>query len=135
MTISKNYKWENEHFLVADDDYYSYLLIEKVLRRTGAKVDYVSNGADALNEIVPNSTFTVVILDILMPKLSGFEVVEAAKRIRPDIIFIAYTADILSLERLKYSSLGFHACIAKPALPSRLLNTLEEVFVLREQLF
>ena len=134
MTISKKYNWTNEHFLVADDDFYSYLLLEKILRKTGAKVDYASNGADALNEIVPNSSYTVVILDILMPKLSGFEVIEAAKMIRPDIIFIAYSADVLNIEKAKCERLGFHACITKPALPSKLLNILEEVLVLRGQL-
>ena len=133
MTIYNKYNWENEHFLIADDDFYSYLLLEKVLKRTGAKVDYAPNGADALNEIVPNSNYTVVILDLLMPKLSGFEVLDAAKKIRPDIIFIAYTADIISLKKLKCENVGFHACLSKPILPSRLLNTLEEVFVIREQ--
>lgn len=134
MTISNNYNWSNEHFLIADDDYYSYLLVEKVLKGTGAKIDYAPNGAAALNEIVPNSSFTVVILDILMPKLSGFEVIEAAKLIRPDIIYIAYTADIISLNKINCQKLGFHACIPKPALPSRLLNTIDEVLVLRGQL-
>jgi len=134
MTISRDYNWSNEHFLVADDDFYSFLLIEKVLKGTGAKVDYAPNGAVALNEIVPNSLFTVVILDILMPKLTGFEVIEAAKIVRPDIIFIAYSADVISLNKVKCEKMGFHACITKPALPSRLLNTLDEVLVLRGQL-
>ena len=76
----------------------------------------------------------VVILDILMPKLTGFEVIEAAKLVRPDIIYIAYSADVISLNKIKCEKLGFHACITKPALPSRLLNTLDEVLVLRGQL-
>ncbi len=134
MTSLKNYDWTNENFLVADDDFYSYLLIEKILERTGAKVNYALNGADALNEIIPNSTYTVVILDILMPKLTGFEVLEAAKAIRPDIIFVAYSADIVSLERAKCKESGFNGCISKPVLPARLLKTLEEVLVLRGQL-
>ena len=134
MTISHSYNWTNEHFLVADDDFYSYLLVEKVLKGTGARVDYAPNGAEALNEIVPNSTYSVVILDILMPKLTGFEVIETAKLIRPDIIFIAYSADVLSMNRVKCEKMGFHACITKPTLPSRLLNTLEELFVLRGEL-
>ncbi|MGD2035837.1 MAG: response regulator, partial [Bacteroidales bacterium] len=126
--------WTNEHFLIADDDYYSYLLIEKILRKTGAKVDYVSNGADALNKIVPNSTYTVVILDILMPKLSGFEVIEAARAIRPDIKFIAYSADVLNINKKKCMNVGFHACIVKPSLPSKLMDTLKEVLILRSEL-
>ncbi len=134
MTISRDYNWANEHFLVADDDFYSFLLIEKVLKGTSAKVDYAPNGAVALNKIVPNSSFTVVILDILMPKLTGFEVIEAAKLIRPDIIFIAYSADVISLNNEKCEKLGFHACIIKPVLPSGLLHTLDEVLVLRGQL-
>lgn len=134
MTDSKHYNWENEHFLIADDDFYSYLLIEKILKRTGAKVNYAPNGAEALNEIIPNSSFTVVILDILMPKLTGFEVMEAAKLIRPDIIFIAYSADLLSIGKAKCKESGFQGCITKPVLPSKLLNTLNEVLVLRGQL-
>ncbi len=134
MVSRRDYNWANEHFLVADDDFYSYLLIEKILSRTGAKVNYSPDGADALNEIIPNSSYTVVILDILMPKLTGFEVIAAAKMLCLDIIFIAYSADVLSLNKVKCQNLGFQACITKPVLPLKLLQTLEEVIVLRKQL-
>ncbi len=130
----EDYNWENEYFLIADDDLYSYLLLEKILNKTRAKVDYASNGKDALEKIMTESSYTLAILDILMPKLSGFEVIEAARKFRPDLIYIAYSADVVRLDRDKCYEIGFHACIPKPILPVKLLKKLNEVLILRGQL-
>lgn len=134
MTDFQRYKWGNEKFLVADDDLYSNILLEKILKKTGATVYCASDGREALKLIRQHHDISVAILDIVMPLLTGYEVIEEAKTIRPELIFIACTADVIRLNLEKCKELGFSACISKPFLPQRLFSVLEEALILRSQL-
>lgn len=134
MTDFHKYKWESEKFLVADDDLYSSILLEKILKKTGATVYCASDGKEALKLIREHHDISVAILDIVMPLLTGLEVIEEAKTIRPGIIYIACTADVIRLNPEKCKELGFSSCISKPFLPQRLFSILEEALILRSQL-
>jgi two-component system, chemotaxis family, sensor kinase CheA len=128
-----NYKWNNEIFLVADDDFSSSVLLQKILNKTGATVISVNNGLRAVEKIKENIDISVAILDIVMPILDGYKVIELARKIRPDLIFIACTADVIRLNTEKCKNLGFAAYISKPVLPGKLFSVLEEALILRSQ--
>jgi CheY-like chemotaxis protein len=127
------YNWQNERFLIADDDLYSALLLEKMLSKTGAQVTIAKDGLEALEKINEDPSISIAILDIIMPNLNGYEVVEYAKKVRPDLIFIACTADVIRLNLENCLKIGFIACIPKPFLPIRLFGILEKALILREQ--
>ncbi len=129
-----NYSWKGKKFLIADDDPYSYLLLDKVLKKTGATVVFACDGKEALAKLTEDESISVAILDIVMPKMNGCEVVEKAKKIRPDIVFIAYTADIVNFRPDNCSKYGFNMCITKPVLPVKFLRLLDEALMLRSQL-
>ncbi|MBN1598969.1 MAG: response regulator [Bacteroidales bacterium] len=128
------HNWKNEKILIADDDIYSYLLLEKVLKKTHAKVIYAANGKEALDFIDSDYSITVAILDIIMPKLSGLEVLEFGKKIRPDIIYIAYTADAIGQDKADCIAKGFFRCIVKPALPVKMLKIISDAVSIRKEI-
>jgi CheY-like chemotaxis protein len=125
------YKWSEEKILIADDDSFSYLLLARVLKNTGAKLVFASDGEEALTILKNDRDITVAILDILMPKINGTDVVRNVVKLRPDLIFIAYTADVVRFDSIKCKEYGFNACISKPILPARFLRILNESFELR----
>ena len=129
----KPFKWDSETILIADDDQYSYMFLEKVFKKTGAKTIYVQNGKDALDKLLSDKSISIAILDILMPKLTGIEVLNRIQQYRNDVIFIAYTADVIRINSEECLRAGFRACIQKPTLPYRILSILDEILVLREQ--
>jgi CheY-like chemotaxis protein len=133
MRSYQDYNWKNEKFLVADDDVYSLILLEKILQRTGASVVTASDGFEAVRIIQEDTSISIAILDIVMPKLTGYDVVEQTNKIRPDLIYVACTADILRINANKCQDYGFAACLSKPFLPIRLFSILEEVLLLRSQ--
>ena len=92
------------------------------------------DGLEALEKINEEPDISVAILDIVMPNLTGYKVIEYAKKIRPELIFIACTADVIRMNAEKCKNLGFAACISKPFLPIRLFNVLKEALILRSQL-
>ena len=129
----KNYNWSDEKVLIADDDIYSTILLEKIMNKVGVRVVLASNGEEALHLLKSDRNITIAIIDILMPKLNGDEVVKKANEFRTDVIYIAYTADILRLNKNKFFDLGFFYCLTKPVFPLKILNTINEAVLFREK--
>lgn len=66
--------------LVAEDDTVNLTAIHHILEQEGYQVDVVTNGIDALNVIQTNPNYDLVILDIMMPKLSGIGVLNEIRK-------------------------------------------------------
>jgi CheY-like chemotaxis protein len=130
-----NFNWPEEKVLIADDDIYSIILLEKIMNKIGVKVVVANNGLEAFELLKTDMEISVAILDILMPKLNGDEVVRNVNNYRRDIIYIAYTADVLRLNKKLCFELGFFSCLTKPVSPTKLLYTINEAILQREKLF
>ncbi len=98
--------------LIAEDDADLRLLLRLVLHRAGHQVSEARDGVEAL-EAISRETFDVVLLDNLMPRMSGIEVLEAVQLLRrverPLILVIsalATRADIRSAKPLSQTGLN-----------------------------
>lgn len=121
----KYFNWSDEVVLIADDDRYNHLLLEKVIKQTNATVLHAYTGKEA-EELLNNNKVTIAILDIVMPFINGIQLVRKVKQILPDTLFIAYTADIVRHNSEVCKDAGFKACFAKPTLPFRLLKEINK---------
>src|ERR1035437_4538840 len=104
--------------LVADDDFDNRTIVQEVLQAAGYQVDLVTNGEEAMEQI-SRKTPDLLLLDLSMPKLNGWEV---AKRIREKLelsgmVIIAYTAHALVGDELKAKASGCDDYLSKPCLP------------------
>jgi CheY-like chemotaxis protein len=84
--------------LVVDDDYGIRQLICTVVKREGVEVDCVSDGAEAIEMLGQNDYF-LILLDLMMPKVDGFGVIEHISRMQLDrppvvIVLTAYADDM-----------------------------------------
>ena len=68
-----------ERILVVDDDDAIRALLRTVLRRRGLRVDCARNGIDALEQLGANG-YELVILDLMMPRMSGYELLDHLSR-------------------------------------------------------
>ena len=101
--------------LVADDNQISRELIREVLEDPDQKVLEAENGEEAIESIL-NEKPDIVLLDIQMPILSGYDVL---RRIRSDPRFdripvVALTAYAMKQDREKALASGFNAYVTKP---------------------
>jgi DNA-binding response OmpR family regulator len=82
--------------LVADDDQSIRQLLGTVIRREGFEVDLVADGADAV-ELLKKNDYAVILVDLMMPRLDGFGVIDYLKhhhqRIKPVVLVISAYAD------------------------------------------
>lgn len=131
MSISQNIDLSEEYILVADDDRYGCMLLEKMLSRAGARIVCASDGKQAMNILKKERGITLAILDLLMPEFSGYEVAEYIKQIRPDVPVIACSADVLRIKESDCLSRGFFACLPKPFLPPKLYNVVLQAVLSR----
>ena len=67
------------HILVADDDASIRRLLEAVLKREGCEVESVINGSQAIEKLRTGS-YSMVLLDLMMPVMNGFEVLNLLDR-------------------------------------------------------
>lgn len=121
--------------LVVDDDEAIRDLYSQVLLDMGFLVDVAGDGDEGL-EALRLQPYSVIISDIKMPRVGGFEFWAGSENVRPGsgqrFIFTTGYLDILSTT--EYSALGNRPCIEKPAkledIQSAVMELLRQVGVL-----
>lgn len=111
--------------LVVDDDQEVRSSVEKILTRKGYQVTTVSSAHQALEEVARVS-FKVVLLDMMMPSVSGLQVYQAI-RLVPDLKVIVMTDPKEPAERMveEAEKLGAHGTLLKPVGEKELLGIVE----------
>jgi CheY-like chemotaxis protein len=114
--------------LIADDNPASRELLRDTLEPTGVHVIEASNGQEALSAIEESSPH-IALLDIQMPILDGYGVVEAVRAEQPrrPIYLIALTALAMESDRRRILAAGFDAYVAKPISVSGLRNLVLQI--------
>lgn len=120
--------WNNKNILVVDDEKDVFIIVENMLKDTGAYCIYASSGYNATKICQNNTDIDLILLDIQMPKVNGIKTLEEIRKINPNIPVIANTAYALTEDKDKYLSKGFDNYISKPISKSNLLTILGEYF-------
>jgi len=113
--------------LVVDDSGLARRLIRKILEELGHEVEDVSDGGQALERYLLNH-HDVVVLDLLMHGMYGFEVLQKLKQLNPDLPVIIATADIQKTTRELVKEGGAAAMVNKPVTKEQIAEVLEIIF-------
>jgi PAS domain S-box-containing protein len=114
--------------LVVDDDDDARDLVATALRAKGALVTTAFSATRAL-ELLAHSTPAVLISDIAMPEIDGYELIRRVRSLKPasDLPAIALTAYAREEDRRRALDAGFHTHVAKPVEPSELIRVVANV--------
>lgn len=108
-------KTHNKKVLIVDDNKINLKVAKRLLESYGIDTESVESGAAALEKIQNGEKYDMILLDDMMPKMSGVETLKKLKEIPGfKIITIALTANALTGMREKYLSDGFDDYLAKP---------------------
>lgn len=116
------YTWEGKTVLIAEDITSNYNFLRLLLRRSKIEIIWKENGKDALDEVKNNPSIDLVLLDINLPIMNGYEAAAEMKKLRPDLPMIAQTAYALEGDREKALIAGCDDYISKPIVISTLLK-------------
>ena len=114
--------------LIVDDEAYIVTSLEYVMQSAGYEVAVAYDGEEALQKVA-ETVPALVILDLMMPKLDGFEVCEKIRQnpLWKDIRIIILTAKGRDIERKKGMSLGADDYMTKPFSTRDILNRVNEL--------
>jgi signal transduction histidine kinase/CheY-like chemotaxis protein len=125
-TLSKNKTksikdLNNVTILVAEDDELNFLYIKEILKGTEANILRAINGKEAVEICQTNNLIDILLIDIKMPVMNGYEAIKQIREFRPSLPIIAQTAFALSNEMLKAFNAGSNDYISKPFKKDQLL--------------
>jgi PAS domain S-box-containing protein len=117
-----------EHILFIDDDTMLASLGEEMLLEMGYRVTMMTDSQEALKLFNSNPNhFDLVITDQTMPKLTGADLIQELKRIKPDILTILSTGFSSLIDEDKAKEQGISAFLMKPLEMPKLAQTIRRV--------
>jgi len=111
---------------VVDDEEVVRRSCLRVLGEAGYEVDTADDGAEALRR-VKKKTYDLIILDVMMPEIDGFTVLQSIRSDRPDAKFIIITGMNQVEMSIRAAEFGAAAYIGKPFGPDELLAKVKHV--------
>jgi CheY-like chemotaxis protein len=120
-----NYDFSGKKILIAEDEKTNYLFLEALLKRTKAELIWAETGKSALEACKNDDSIDLVLMDIKMPEMNGYEATPEIKKIRPNLPIIAQTAYALAGEKEKILSAGCDDYLSKPIMGKVLLEKID----------
>jgi signal transduction histidine kinase/CheY-like chemotaxis protein len=108
--------------LVVEDDETNMILFKRILSGTKAKVITAVNGKEAIARFKENPEIDIVLMDLKMPVMNGFEATRQIKQLSPDTPIIAQTAYAFSNDATDAMEAGCDDYISKPLDIEKLLS-------------
>ncbi len=112
--------------LVVEDEPINYIFIEEIIKTTEANVIWAQDGFEAVNICKENDNIDLILMDVKMPQMDGYEATKLIRRFRktvPIIIQTAYAIDGQEEKSIKNDCNGY---ITKPIIIEKLLDILNK---------
>lgn len=116
------YEWNGKAILVVEDDLSSSFFLKEVLSETGADLFFASNGKQAIETVQNQPSVSLVLMDMQMNVMDGFQATREILKIRPELPVIAQTAYVFPSDREKCLQAGCCEFIPKPVNITELLE-------------
>jgi signal transduction histidine kinase/ActR/RegA family two-component response regulator/HAMP domain-containing protein len=117
------------HVLIVDDDIRNVFALTHVLGRVGVSVKYAENGREGLDVLDRSPEVSIVLMDIMMPEMNGYEAIRSIRRTPrlAGLPVIALTAKAMSGDSRKALDSGADVYVAKPVDLDELLQSMYEL--------
>jgi len=112
--------------LIAEDDNINFLLLQKILKLRNFNIIRALNGQEAVTICLEDPTVSIVLMDIKMPVMNGFQALEIIHSFRPGLPVIAQTAYASKEDEERIFSAGFTNYITKPLNKEKLFAIMKE---------
>ena len=103
------------------------MLLETILSKFETRLYHAWNGKQALEILEENPEIDVILMDLKMPVMDGYEAVSEIKRRHPGIPVIAQTAYTVHADLKELNKINFDGYVTKPIKMSNLINVLKRV--------
>lgn len=128
-----NYDFTGKSVLLVEDNMINQEIATALLEGVNFKVDVAGNGSEALEKIkqAKDGQYDVILMDIQMPVMDGYEATEAIRALDNDyckkVPIIAMTANVFAEDKLKAMNAGMNGHVSKPIDTRELFTTLKSI--------
>lgn len=116
------YDFSNYTIMVAEDTPYNYEYLNSILQKTGANIIWAKDGIDVLT-IFNTTKIDLILMDIQLPEISGYEATSQIRLKNHDIPIIAQTAYAMAEDKQKCYDSGCNEVLIKPIRMDDVLTT------------
>ncbi len=129
LLINKKVNLSNKRILIVDDNKLNIKVAKRALQDFNLVIEECYNGKECLEKIKAGNSYDLILMDIMMPEMSGETALSELKRIEGfNTPVIALTADAIARSEEKYKQEGFIDYIAKPFTKDQIRVKLDNVF-------
>ena len=122
----------NLKILIAEDDVSSNQLISIYVQKFGKEIINVQSGTEAVEACRNNPDIDLILMDIQMPELSGYDATRQIRQFNTEVIIIALTAYALAGDREKAIEAGCTDYLSKPVKMANLMDMIQNYFKTKE---
>ena len=108
------YNWKGKTILIVEDEFMNYKLFELAFKKADVDFIWVKSGEEALEMCKSNANINLILMDIKLPNMNGYEATKKIKEFNKDIPIIAQTAYAMQDEKEKCLKAGCDDYISKP---------------------
>lgn len=126
IDYTKTYNWEGKTLLIAEDEEANYNLLATILDPTNAKIIWVKTGKEVVDRCKHDPSIDLVLMDMKMPEMNGFESTKQIKILRNELPVIAQTAYAMSTDEENCLRAGCDDYISKPLRIDNLLSKIDK---------
>jgi len=120
------FDWSGRTILMVEDDEMNSTLLKRILTKTKIEYIHAADGATALELFRENRGIDIILMDIRLPDISGFDVTRRIREIDSNIPIIAQTAYATSDDKVKCMDAGCTDYIVKPIDKMLFLKTINK---------
>jgi CheY-like chemotaxis protein len=119
-------KWPDKRILLVEDDTSNFMLLYEILKSSEVIILRAGNGSEALKILSEDQQPDLIIMDIKLPGMDGYEATRRIRKINSKIPIIANTAYAMEGDRQKSIEAGCNEYISKPTDRKLLLNLISK---------
>lgn len=118
--------WSGKNILVVEDDTSNFMFMYEILKVSGANILRAENGIEAMKMVSSDKKPDIIIMDIKLPGIDGYEATRRIREKNKEIPIIANTAYAMEGDREKSIEAGCNEYISKPTDRKFLLNLISK---------
>ncbi len=124
--LPKNYNWGNKIILIAEDEYTNFKYLNAVLKKAKPTILWAKDGTEAVEYCKATADIDLILMDIQMPVMDGYEATAIIKEMQPELPIIAQTAFAMAGQKERILSSGCDNYISKPINRVKLLALIDK---------
>ena len=119
---------KNLKILIAEDDKSSEKLLTEILKNYCREEIHVKNGLQAVQTSLHNPNINLILMDIKLPEMNGYEATREIRKFNEKVLIIAQTAYALTNDRELAIKAGCNEYVSKPIDKKKLIEILHKYF-------